>query len=192
MNKPMIFALMILLIAVAGAALFHHLRGSAPGPLYHVRTEFEFTVHAPYSVAAPLFGAEKERVWASDSWNPKFLYPLPAQDVEGAVFQVSHGHHHATWVNAAFDLDQGHVQYVYFIPDTMVTRIDIHLARPQSGTADDGNTGSGTTKVRVTYERTALNAAANEHVREFGEADRSNGKTWGDDIERYLATQRQH
>jgi hypothetical protein len=98
----------------------------------------------------------------------------------GAVFQVRHGHHQSTWVNTAFDLEQGHIQYVYVIPDMMVTLIDLHLSKP---TAEN-------TAVRVAYERTALSTAANEHVREFGEADKNNGKTWGGDIERYLATRR--
>jgi hypothetical protein len=145
-----------------------------------VRTEFEFTVHAPYEVAAPLFGPEGERVWASDSWNPGFVYPQPARDVEGAVFQVSHGHHRSTWVNTAFDLERGHIQYVYVIPEMMVTVIDLHLSKPSAETTD----------VRVAYERTALSTDMNEHVRQFGEADQKNGKAWGDDIERYLVTQR--
>ncbi len=181
MNKAVILTLIVLAAGVT-AGLFYHSRHRAgsSGPFYHVRTEFEFPVHAPYMIAAPLFGPERERVWAGDSWNPRFLYPQPAQDIEGAVFQVSHGHHHSTWVNTAFDLDHGHIQYVYVIPEIMVTRIDLRLSK----------TSSETTDVRVAYERTALNPAANEHVREFGEMDQANGKTWGDDIERFLATQR--
>jgi len=177
--KPMFAVPIVLLLAIAGGALLYHLRHreSGRGPLYHARTEFEFTIHAPYAFAAPLFGADRERVWASDNWNPKFLYPQPGRDIEGSVFLVSHGHRHATWVNTVFDLQQGHVQYVYFIPDAMVTLIDIHLSRANAAT----------TKVSVAYERTALRASANEHVRELGDADRNSGKTWGDDIERYLS-----
>jgi hypothetical protein len=96
------------------------------------------------------------------------------------VFQVRHGHLNSTWVNTAFDLEHGHIQYVYFLPDLMVTRINIHLTQPSSDT----------TGVHVAYERTALSAAANQHVREFSEHDRNNGKVWGADIERHLATQR--
>lgn len=180
MSKGILVALAFLLFAAVAGLTYHlHPRSSTFGPPYHVRTEFEFLVHAPYSVAAPLFGPQGERAWASDSWNPLFMYPQPARDIPGAVFQVSHGHHNSTWVNTAFDLEQGHIQYVYVIPEMMVTLIDLHLSK----TAD-------ATDVHVAYERTALSAAANEHVREFGEADRNNGKTWGNDIERYLATQR--
>jgi hypothetical protein len=181
MNTRILLALAVLVLAGA-AGLAYHLRQRAAysGPPFHVRTEFEFTVHAPYSIAAPLFGPEGERAWAADSWNPRFVYPQPARDIPGAVFQVSHGHHHSTWVNTSFDLEQGHIQYVYVIPEIMVTLIDLHLSKPTTDTTD----------VRVAYERTALSPAANEHVRNLGEADRNNGKTWGDDIERYLVTQR--
>jgi hypothetical protein len=187
MNKELLLPLIILgliILGLAGAgALFYHLhcRSRPPGTLYHVLTEFEFTVQAPYKVAAPLFGPEGERAWASDDWNPNFLYPQPARDIEGAVFQVSHGHHHATWVNTAFDLEQGHIQYVYFLPDVMVTRIDLHLTQPSAET----------TSVHVAYERTALNAAANQQVREFGDADRTSGPQWSSDIARSLAAHRE-
>ncbi len=186
MNKAILLGLAVLTITAATALLYclHH-RSGASGPPYHVRTEFEFTVHAPYSIAAPLFGPEGEKAWASDSWNPHFVYPQPARDVEGAVFQVSHGHRHSTWVNTAFDLEQGHIQYVYMIPEMMVTVIDLHLSKLSASTL-----GAENTRVRVAYERTALSADVNEHVWEFGEADRQNGKVWGDDIERYLVTQR--
>jgi len=181
MNKALLFALSVLVLATAAGLLYrlHHRRGSS-GPPYHVRTEFEFTVRAPYNIAAPLFGPEGERVWATDSWNPHFVYPQPARDVEGAVFRVSHGHHHSIWVNTAFDLEHGHIQYVYMIPEMVVTVIDLSLSKPSAES----------THVRVAYERTALNTDVNEHVREFGEADRKNGKVWGEDIERYLVGQR--
>ena len=155
-------------------------RESSAEAMAHVRTEFEFTVHAPYEIVAPLFGAEAERGWASDNWNPQFLHPQPARDIEGAVFRVSHGHHSRTWVNTAFDLDRGHIQYVYFIADKMVTLIHIHLSQPDAAN----------TKVQVAYERTALNATANDLVRQFGDKDRNSGPEWSADIERYMVQQR--
>jgi hypothetical protein len=41
--------------------------------------------------------------------------------------------------------------------------------------------------VNVSYERTALDPAANEHVVKLGEADRGSGKEWGTAINDYLA-----
>jgi hypothetical protein len=169
--------------ALAGLALlYHHHRRAACGePVAHVRNEFEFTVHAPYRVTAPMFGPEGERAWAGGDWDPHFLYPQPAQDTQGAVFTIRHGHrHHAYWVNTALDLDGRHFQYVYVIPDVMATLIDVRFSE-----IDPANT-----RVIVAYERTALNPEANEHVRNAGDSDRNSGKEWGTAINDYLAKQK--
>lgn len=174
--------LIILVVAVlAGPALFYGLRHrtASRGPVAHVRNEFEFTVHAPYEVAAPLFGPEGERAWAGSEWDPHFLHPQPAQDTSGAVFTVQRGKHQAYWVNTAFDTNARHFQYVYVIPEVMATLIDVRFSE-----VDPVNT-----KVDVSYERTALNADANDHVREAGNSDRNSGKEWGTAINDYLAKQ---
>ena len=149
--------------------------------LVHVRNTFEFIVHSPYREAAPLFGPNGERAWGEGHWDPQFLYPQPARDVEGAVFTVQHGQHKSIWVNTIFNLEAGHLQYVYFIPEALVTTIDVNLH------PDDASH----TKVAVTYTRTALNPDANEHVMRLGEDDKGNGKDWQDAISRYLDKRKQ-
>jgi hypothetical protein len=100
-------------------------------PMSHVRNSFELTVHAPYKVAAPLFGPEGERSWAGADWDPQFIYPHPPKDSEGAVFTVKHGSHQSTWVNTGFDSDRRHFQYVYFVDNVMVTVINLFEARSE-------------------------------------------------------------
>src|SRR5882757_11065141 len=112
----------------------------------HVSNSFAFTVEAPLRDAAPLFGPEGERAWAGDDWNPQFVFPAPARDVEGAVFTLRHGEHTAVWVNTVFDLSAGRMQYVYVLGDLLVTTIDVRLH-----TVDQAHSG-----VDVTYVRTAL------------------------------------
>jgi len=169
------------LVTVFGLAA-HHLKpvSASSEPLAHVHNMFEFTVRAPYKVAAPLFGAEAERAWGGPDWKPQFLYPQPAEDKAGAVFTVAHGHHQSVWVNTVFDLENGNVQYVSIIDGIMVTKIDIHLAP----------IGANNTRVSAAYERTALNADANVHVRQFGKSDQENGKEWENAINGYLAQQK--
>ena len=141
----------------------------------HVRTEFELTVDAPYNVAFPLFGPDGERSWAGADWNPQFVYPSPAADIQGTVFTVMHGAHQAVWVNTVFDV--GHyIQYAYFISDLMVTTINLTFI-PLDSTR---------TKVSVVYERTALSVAANEQVQRFGAADRARGTAWEKAVKAYL------
>jgi hypothetical protein len=142
----------------------------------HTRTEFHFVVNAGFDQAAPLFGAEEERKWAPD-WNPTFVYPSAAHDQQGMVFQVNHGDHSSVWVNTAFDLAAGHIQYAYVLNDAMVTVIDLHLTRE----------GAQKTGVSVVYERTALMPEANEHVQHFAKGDEKAGKEWEAAINGYFA-----
>jgi hypothetical protein len=176
------------LLIVAGLALIFgvlHRRfgqlgrlGMAEGPLAHARSEFTFTVQAPMAEAFPLFGAEGERAWGGPHWDPQFVYPTPAKDVEGAVFLIHHGHHSATWVNTAFDAQAGHAAYVYVIDGKLTTRIDVQLSPLDSGT----------TRVRVMYERTALSPSVNADVMEMAQKDAKMGPEWERDIAEYLKT----
>jgi hypothetical protein len=152
----------------------------ASEPLAHARSEFSFTVRAPMSVAAPLFGPEAERGWGGAAWDPRFLYPVPAADVKGAVFTLRHAGHDSTWVATAQDFQGGHIQYVSVIEGLMVTLINIRLTAA----------GASETSVTVTYERTALQAGVNEHVRKLAEQDRDSGPHWGGAINDYVRTLR--
>lgn len=181
-NRARALALASIALIVAAAASSHaQAHTSAPAAaLMHVRNSFKLTVHASYKDTAPLFGPNGERSWAGAHWNPQFLYPQPGDDVQGAVFTVAHGGHTSVWLNTVRDLDARRFQYVYFIPDVVVTQIDVNF-HP----LDAHNT-----EVQVVYTRTALTADANEDVKLLGDADRTNGAHWQDAIDDYL--ERQH
>src|SRR5271163_2474686 len=131
----------------------------------HVSNSFHFVIRAPLSRAAPLFGPEGERCWAGQHWNPEFLYPQPGKDVQGAVFMIQHGPHNSVWVNTLFDPVVGRMQYVSFIPDRLVSIVDVRLTPVVSSS----------TSVEVTYARTALDVAANDDVEALGKSDRESG-----------------
>jgi hypothetical protein len=143
-------------------------------PLLHTREQFSLVANAPFEIAWPLFGAHRERAWAPD-WDPVFLWPDKAFDQEGMVFRVRHGQKNAVWVNTAFDPEARRIQYVYVIPEVVVTVITLKLM-PQSGS----------TAVEVVYERTALSDAANETVQAMALRDRLAGNEWGRQINHYL------
>jgi hypothetical protein len=146
----------------------------------HVSNTFEFDVKEPLQQVAPLFGAHRERVWA-EGWDPQFVYPQPAADQQGSVFQVSHGAHKSTWITTIFDPEKGHIQYAYFVPEAMAVLIDIHLSvAPGSGT-----------HVQVRYDRTALSSELNEHIRHQGEQDAKSAEEWRSSIEGYFGAKRQ-
>ncbi len=170
-----LFALPFLIGMVAsGRAVAQESASSGPA-LAHTRTEFHFVVNASFEQTAPLFGANQERKWALD-WDPHFVYPNPAHDQPGMVFRVERPNHSSVWVNTAFDLAAGHVQYVYVLNDAMTTLIDIHLTHESADI----------TGVSVVYERTALAPEANEHVQHFTQGDEKAGKEWGDAINAYF------
>jgi hypothetical protein len=143
--------------------------------LLHTREHFSFVANAPFEVAWPLFGADKERAWAP-GWDPVFLWPHKAFDQEGMVFQVRHADKTAIWVNTAFDRMARRIQYVYVIPDVVVTLITLDLMPEGDSTA-----------IEVIYERTALAHAANDLVKEMALVDRFAGEAWREQINRHLS-----
>jgi hypothetical protein len=145
----------------------------------HTRERFEFIADAPLDVAWPLFGADAERAWAPD-WHPAFIWPAPASDEEGMVFKVAQGAHTAVWVNTALDRVASRIQYVYVIPDLVVTVITLKLKE----------TGPST-HVSVTYERTALADAAGEVVSQMAGRDKLAGPEWAQQINNHLRDARQ-
>jgi hypothetical protein len=146
----------------------------------HAVTSFDVTVHAPYAETSVLFGPEGERPWAGKHWDPQFLHPVPAQDQEGAVFTIQHGQLNAVWVITQHDLVTRHFQYVYFVPDLLVTTIDVRFEP----------VGAKTTKVHVTYARTAVSAEGDAHVKEMSAGDEQSGAEWQKAIDAYLAAKK--
>jgi hypothetical protein len=149
-----------------------------PEPCLHILTSFKFAVHAPYVLTAPLFGPNGERAWAGEEWDPKFLYPQPASDLEGAVFTVSDRQSTLVWVNTLFDLEARHFQYAYFLQGSMVSTIDVRFKIIDTGI----------TQANVVYTRTALTPAGNEQVARLSEHDQKKGEEWQQAIDDYLAS----
>ena len=177
MKGALIVISVLLLLTIAVIAFLHfHTQRDPAGPVVHVENGFEFVAHGPYKIVAPLFGASAERVWGGGHWDPKFLYPSPERDTFGEVFTVAHSHLKSVWVNTTLDLETGHVQYVYVIPDAQAVLIDIHIQEKDPSATD----------VKVVYHRTALNPSFNAHVTELGNDDRGMGKEWQTSIEGFL------
>jgi hypothetical protein len=144
------------------------------GAELHTREQFKFVAGAPIDAAWPLFGAEGERAWAP-GWEPAFIWPVKPVDQEGMVFQISHELGTAIWINTQFDQAAGRIQYVYVIPNVVVTVISLRLVP-----------AGGSTQVEVTYERTALSESAGAQVRDMAEHDRAAGEEWSRQINSYL------
>ncbi len=146
----------------------------------HRRTEFAFDINAPFETVVPLFGADKERLWA-DGWDPQFVHPQPAKDEAGAVFTLK-ARHSSVWINTVYDLEQGHVQYACFAGEAMVTLIDIHIRK----------ISPDRTRATVVYERTALQPEANQHVNQLADGDQAKGPEWEAALRTFIETHDNH
>jgi hypothetical protein len=140
----------------------------------HSERTFEFLAEAPLSEVAPLFGAHRERVWAPN-WDPRFIWPAPAEDRPGMVFTVSGVHGTAIWINTCFELQNGRVQYAYVLESAMTTLITLSLT-PRAAH----------THVAVSYERTAIQTRADAWVARMADQDSNAGDEWSAQINAYL------
>jgi hypothetical protein len=104
------------------------------------------------------------------------MHPQPAADIEGAVFTVRYDQQLETWVNTLFDLDARHFQYVFFLPDMMVTVVDVRF-KP---------IGPEETNVSLVFTRTALKSQSNPQVQAASEADKNAGSFFQSAIDAYL------
>ncbi len=66
------------------------------------------------------------------------------------------------------------MQYVSFIPDKLVSTVDVRLTPLDPSR----------TSVEVTYARTALNVSANDDVQAMGKRDGESGPEWEQAIEK--------
>jgi hypothetical protein len=113
----------------------------------------ELTVDLPPAAALPLFTAEGERRWAGDDWDPR--YPAPARvEGPGAVFLTAHGHD-TTWVMV--DQDERGVRYARVTPGHAAGTVAVSVLEA----------GDAATRVRVTYDLTALSDAGRAWLADF-------------------------
>jgi hypothetical protein len=169
---------LLTLVAVAGMTVPVLAQTAPPAePCLHFQTSFSVVIHAPYAETAPLFGPIAERVWVGEFWNPKFIYPQPPQDVQGAVFTTSDGKLTTAWVNTLFDLKARHIHYVHILPEMELATIDLRFS----------SIDSATTQVDAVFTRTALNPQGNEHVTRMSDEDKVRGEKWRQAIGNYLA-----
>lgn len=113
----------------------------------------EITVDLPPEQAMELFTPEGERRWA-DGWDPQ--YPeTDRRGGPGAVFTTGHGGHQTTWIT--IDHSPGSVRYARVTQGMTAgtVAVDVVGSREYS------------TRVRVTYDLTALTSAGESWLEAF-------------------------
>ncbi len=130
-----------------------------------VRRAAEFTVALRREQTMMLFTAEGERAWAGKAWDPR--YPSPERrDGPGAVFTTGHAGHNTTWVMV--DHRPGCVRYARVTEGVTAGTVTVEVVADSDVDADaDADADGQATRVRVTYDLTALSAAGERWLAEF-------------------------
>jgi hypothetical protein len=124
-----------------------------PGMSRTVIRSTEITVDLPAEHVMKLFTPEGERRWA-DGWDPQ--YPeADRREGPGAVFTTTHGGHQTTWIMV--DHGPGSVRYARVTPGMTAGTVAVDVVGP----------GEHSTRVRVTYDLTALSSAGESWLEAF-------------------------
>ncbi|MBB4742983.1 hypothetical protein BJY16_006442 [Actinoplanes octamycinicus] len=130
----------------------------------------KLTVARPPEQAFELFTARGEERWVP-GWQPRFPAPAPDDSAPGTVFETSADGRTTTWVVA--DRTPGRrVRYARVLPGVTAGTVTVELAEGAGGHSD----------VTVTYELTALTAAAEPELREFAAGYAGMLRHWSDAI----------
>lgn len=128
----------------------------------------EITVGLPREPAMRLFTAEGERRWA-EGWDPR--YPEPTRrEGPGAVFTTAHDDHQTTWVMVDHGAER--IRYARVTPGMTAGTVSVDVV------ASDEHA----TRVRVTYDLTALSAAGEKWLASFTQDFESEIASWAADI----------
>jgi hypothetical protein len=133
----------------------------------------ELTVELPSEQAMQLFTPEGERRWA-DGWDPQ--YPAPERrEGPGAVFTTAHGGHQTTWIMV--DHGPGSVRYARVTEGMTAGTVAVDVVA----------SSEHVTRVRVTYDLTALSSAAEHWLDAFDRDYETMIGDWSTDIAAGLA-----
>jgi hypothetical protein len=148
------------------------------GPL---RLTGRIRVGLPPAEAFRLFTPRGEQDWAP-GWEPHFPAPASDDTEPGTVFETSpHGQpgtHVPPTVWVVTNRESGrHISYARMTPGDRAGTVTVDLSA-----------ADGASDVEVTYQLTALSAAAEPGLREFADGYAAYLQSWQDEISGWLGT----
>jgi hypothetical protein len=133
-----------------------------------VQCAAEITVALPREQAMALFTPEGERRWAV-GWDPQ--YPEPTRrEGAGTVFTTAHGDSPTTWVMV--DQRPDGVRYARVTPGMTAGTVAVDVVGSEAEV----------TRVRVTYDLTALSAAGESWLDSFARHYDAEMASWATEI----------
>jgi hypothetical protein len=143
-----------------------------------VRLTGRIRVARPPAEAFGLFTPRGEQDWVQ-GWQPHFPVPAPDDTEPGTVFETGGHGQHTVWV--VTERQPGRrISYARTTPGDRAGTVTVELsAAGRDGEASD---------VEVTYQLTALSAAARNGLREFADGYPAYLRSWQDAISAWLLT----
>ena len=124
----------------------------------HASTTMTFVIKAPLQKTASLFTPTGMQCWLGSHFQPEIVHAQLTKDTAGAVFTMQQGPQKSVWVNTLLDVKDGRMQYAMFVPDTMVTVVEVRMI----------SDGKDATRVELTHTVTALSADARAALKSMG------------------------
>ena len=117
---------------------------------------YEQTINGKIKEIMPLYCPVRELDWC-ENWNPKIVYSNSGLVEKDCVFITSHGEDDVVWIVTDYDIDKGHVEMFYHMPNVLVTKLEIQVS---SITEEK-------TKAVLTYSKTSLSELGDRVLAEF-------------------------
>ncbi len=120
---------------------------------------FTIVLNGSATDVTTLFGPVREAEWAPD-WKPHFIHPSEPAQREGAVFTTKSANGiERLWLLTSYDVDRGHVEYVFVTPGFTANEVKIQVV-PES---------EKRCKATITYRHSALAPEGNVEVEKLND-----------------------
>lgn len=117
---------------------------------------YEQTINGTIKEIMPLYCPVRELDWC-ENWNPKVVYSNSGLVEKDCIFITLHEDVDILWIVTDYDIEKGHVEMFYQIPNALVTKLEIQ-ATP---------IGENKTKALLSYSKTSLGKLGDKIIKEF-------------------------
>ena len=125
-----------------------------------VSHSYEQTIKGTIEDIMPLYCPVREVDWC-ENWNPKAVYSNSGVVEKDCIFITSGGKKNIVWVATDYNIEKGHVEMFYHIPEVLVTKLEIQVTA----------ISEATTKAVLTYSKTSLGKMGDKILDEFTNED---------------------
>lgn len=146
-----------------------------PNRISHSYTQ---TINGSVKEIMPLYCPVRELDWI-ERWDAKEVYTNSGYVEDDCIFTTSHGDDDLVWIVTDYDINKGHVEMYYVVPDLMITRLEIQLT-PLSGK---------TTNALITYTKTSISEKGDKALKLFTKEQYEHMMlSWEKSMNHYLET----